>query len=176
MAGTDWTVSVGISASDTLKNSREAAVDNALLGIAGVLFAATVAFLVSRKIAAPIINMQETAARVAEGEYDRRAQIGGPKEIADVAEQFNVMLNAIESNRALQLEREAHINQLASYDVLTGLPNRRVLIEALEKQLDLARQTKQFGAVLYIDLDNFKDVNDAHGHQAGDLFLKNNKS
>ncbi len=66
---------------------------------------------------------------------------------------------------------EADIHKLAFYDALTGLPNRRSLQERLDSALHSARITKQLGAVLFIDLDNFKNLNDTKGHDLGDQLL-----
>lgn len=64
------------------------------------------------------------------------------------------------------------ILQMARFDVLTGLANRRVFAEAIEKAIDRARRKGESFAVLYLDLDHFKDVNDTMGHPLGDLLLK----
>lgn len=61
--------------------------------------------------------------------------------------------------------------QHANYDALTGLPNRRLFQERLERELKQALRARQRLAVLFIDLDNFKAVNDAFGHAVGDLLL-----
>jgi diguanylate cyclase (GGDEF)-like protein/PAS domain S-box-containing protein len=66
---------------------------------------------------------------------------------------------------------EARTHQLAYFDALTGLPNRRMLLDRMEHALRSAQQTAQVGAVLYIDLDNFKQINDARGHTLGDALL-----
>jgi diguanylate cyclase (GGDEF)-like protein/PAS domain S-box-containing protein len=63
------------------------------------------------------------------------------------------------------------IHRLAFYDVLTGLPNRRLLMERLDALVASARTGRELGAVLYIDLDNFKKINDARGHAIGDALL-----
>lgn len=67
---------------------------------------------------------------------------------------------------------EARIRQLAHYDELTGLPNRALLTQLLERALDGARQKDQRLAVMFIDLDRFKIVNDTLGHHVGDDVLK----
>lgn len=68
-------------------------------------------------------------------------------------------------------ETEAEIYQLAFYDVLTGLPNRRILHDRLQQAMATSTRYKNHGAVLFVDLDNFKTLNDTHGHDIGDLML-----
>ena len=64
------------------------------------------------------------------------------------------------------------IMQLANFDALTGLPNRRLLLERLEHCLSVYNRSKQAVALLFLDLDNFKDLNDTRGHEVGDQLLK----
>ncbi len=68
-------------------------------------------------------------------------------------------------------QAEARSHQLAYFDALTGLPNRRMLLDRLEHALVNAQKTAQVGAVLYLDLDDFKQINDARGHTVGDALL-----
>ncbi|MEK0083561.1 diguanylate cyclase domain-containing protein [Benzoatithermus flavus] len=68
-------------------------------------------------------------------------------------------------------EAELRLEHLALHDPLTGLPNRRALAEALDHAIARARRTGQPVAVLVLDLDGFKAVNDRHGHPAGDAAL-----
>jgi diguanylate cyclase (GGDEF)-like protein/PAS domain S-box-containing protein len=68
---------------------------------------------------------------------------------------------------------EKHIHRLAFFDVLTGLPNRRLLMERIDRLLAHAREQAGHGALLFIDLDHFKYVNDARGHGVGDALLRN---
>jgi diguanylate cyclase (GGDEF)-like protein len=67
---------------------------------------------------------------------------------------------------------EAKIENLAFYDPLTGLPNRRLLMDRLAHVIDNASRHRQLGALLFIDLDNFKTLNDTLGHDHGDMLLQ----
>jgi diguanylate cyclase (GGDEF)-like protein len=69
-------------------------------------------------------------------------------------------------------QSEETIRKLAFLDPLTGLPNRRLMQDRLGHALALAERNRQHGALLFLDLDNFKAINDNHGHDAGDEILK----
>lgn len=72
----------------------------------------------------------------------------------------------------LRKQAEDEIHNLAFYDPLTGLPNRRLLLERLQQTVDSAGRSGNEGALLFIDLDNFKTLNDTLGHDMGDLLLQ----
>ena len=103
---------------------------------------------------------------------------------ADTGEPFvtEILLNAmtIDGKTVLQAtarnitERkmlEEQIRQLAFYDPLTGLPNRRLLNDRLEQTIAASKRSGTHGALMFLDLDNFKPLNDTHGHEVGDLLL-----
>ena len=71
-----------------------------------------------------------------------------------------------------QKQHEDEIVRLAFYDPLTGLPNRRLLLDRLAKALVTSGRSQTRGALLFIDLDNFKDLNDTMGHDVGDQLLE----
>ncbi len=66
---------------------------------------------------------------------------------------------------------EEQIHKLAFFDSLTGLPNRRLLYDRLKQAISAISRTRCYGAILFIDLDHFKVINDARGHDIGDLLL-----
>lgn len=77
---------------------------------------------------------------------------------------------------AFQIEERGRLttelNNLAFYDTLTGLPNRRLLVDRLRRAFAASQRGGQDGALMYIDLDKFKDLNDTLGHDFGDLLLQ----
>ena len=79
---------------------------------------------------------------------------------------------AIFSDITAKKETESQINNLAFYDPLTQLPNRRLLLDRLKHALASSMRSKKYGAILFIDLDNFKTLNDTLGHHIGDLLLQ----
>jgi diguanylate cyclase (GGDEF)-like protein len=68
--------------------------------------------------------------------------------------------------------REEELAFLATHDALTGLPNRTLILDRVEQMLSRSRRRQSPAAALFIDLDNFKDINDTLGHDAGDELLK----
>lgn len=67
---------------------------------------------------------------------------------------------------------EAKIYNLAYFDTLTCLPNRRLLNDRLEQAMASSKRSGRYGALMFLDMDNFKPLNDAHGHEVGDLLLR----
>jgi diguanylate cyclase (GGDEF)-like protein/PAS domain S-box-containing protein len=66
---------------------------------------------------------------------------------------------------------EDRVRQMAFYDALTELPNRRLLIDRLSQAVAASQRSGCYGALMFLDLDNFKSLNDTHGHAVGDLLL-----
>ena len=85
----------------------------------------------------------------------------------DGAPLFTGSVRDVTERKALENE----IRQLAFHDALTALPNRRLLSDRLRLTMAACRRSGCYGALMYLDLDNFKPLNDHHGHEAGDLLL-----
>lgn len=75
------------------------------------------------------------------------------------------------SDITVRKQAEAEINRLAYYDPLTRLPNRRLLMDRLHQAMAASERCGSYGALLFIDLDNFKELNDTQGHDMGDSLL-----
>ncbi|MGM0451101.1 MAG: sensor domain-containing diguanylate cyclase [Pseudomonadota bacterium] len=88
-----------------------------------------------------------------------------------VANALSLLANRLLDHARLEAAN-LELKHNALHDTLTGLPNRRYLIEELERLLAQAQRVDGAVHVAFIDLDGFKQINDTHGHEAGDLFLK----
>jgi len=80
-----------------------------------------------------------------------------------------VVVNFDDISARRHAEERAH--QMAFYDILTGLPNRRLLLDRLHGALAASARNRCHGALLFVDLDKFKSINDLHGHASGDQLL-----
>ncbi|WP_445372515.1 EAL domain-containing protein [Methylomonas sp. HW2-6] len=90
--------------------------------------------------------------------------------LLEMATDIDIALDNFSRSRAQQ-QAEAEIERLAFYDPLTGLPNRRLLYDRLHQAVVANARAASHGAALFIDLDNFKTLNDTKGHNHGDLLL-----
>lgn len=79
---------------------------------------------------------------------------------------------AVERDITERKAAESRIQHLAFYDMLTNLPNRLLLLDRLDQALLNSVRLKRSGALLFLDLDNFKTLNDTHGHDFGDMLLE----
>jgi diguanylate cyclase (GGDEF)-like protein/PAS domain S-box-containing protein len=111
-----------------------------------------------------------TARKQAEEEL-RQAKAQLEALVAQRTEQLSRTVEALEQKVAEQQAAEAHIQRLALYDGLTGLPNRLLLADRSSQAIDIARRGDETLAVLFLDLDHFKNVNDTLGHRVGDALL-----
>lgn len=86
-------------------------------------------------------------------------------------EMLNIMANILSSG-FMQIKADKEIEYMAYYDNLTGIPNRFLFKDRVENAISLAERNERLVSIMFIDLDNFKSVNDTMGHDGGDYLLK----
>ena len=151
-----------------------------LSGLLGVLvctaLSAWSALYLSRRLLDGITGPLQQLAQVAhaarrERAFDRRVPPAHIAELDSMGNDFNALLDELESWQShLQNENEALAHQ-ASHDSLTNLPNRAYFEARLTRTLRSLNKTRDKAAVLFLDSDRFKGINDAYGHAAGDAVL-----
>ena len=120
----------------------------------------------------PILSLAATMDEISRTkDYRLRAEVSSVAELTHLAYGFNEMLDEIARRDEALLERQESLHRLANYDTLTGLPNRAMFRDRLAQALRFSGRTAEKLAVLFIDLDDFKLINDTHGHRVGDLLL-----
>lgn len=145
--------------------------------VAIFILATIVTYLLSIRfqgmISSPILNLSAAMLKLAESkDFSLRVKSPGKDEVGQLYDGFNEMLQEIEERDIVLQQRQMHLQELAHFDTLTRLPNRVLFHDRLKQAINLAQRTKQLIAVMFLDLDCFKDVNDSLGHRTGDLLLK----
>ncbi|MDR3370636.1 diguanylate cyclase domain-containing protein [Rhodoferax sp.] len=140
----------------------------ASFGLTGFLLA----LLLARWVTRPLNTMSAAVARFS----SERPIIGLPNdrqdEIGQLARSFDHMQQQIHQQFTELQANRLELEHLARHDPLTGLPNRRLFMERLANALERAQRAQAPLAVMFIDMDHFKDINDAWGHDAGDAALQ----
>ena len=141
-----------------------------------------ICFVTIFSIVRPVRRMVTATARLAKGENARVVASGGIRELDTLAVAFNSMAEQLAAARTSTrnahqrleekvAERTRQLQNLAEQDPLTGLANRRHLFSALDETLERARLSGNRVGVFFLDIDNFKNINDSMGHAYGDRVL-----
>lgn len=126
-----------------------------------------------RETAAQIASLTETMQEISvTKDFSLRVARRYNHEINLLSDCFNGMLSEIAQRDGILLKRQDELHRMANFDTLSGLPNRGLFLDRLDQALHHAARVGERIAVLFIDLDDFKLVNDTHGHRVGDLLLQ----
>ena len=154
-------------------------------------------FIIVKKVVKRVSVVNKSLQRVSLGDYGEPCVVGGDDDISNIAEQINLMstvlsereqelkevhdtletrvkqrTESLEKEIAKREKAEKELNVLATTDALTKLPNRRLVDQYVERAIIASQRSGDRCAVMFLDLDNFKFVNDSLGHSAGDVLLK----
>jgi diguanylate cyclase (GGDEF)-like protein len=163
--------------------AKQALVDLAILFVA-VNVATLLGFGLQRKLIEPILSLSGLAESVAlRQDYGLRATKFADDEVGQLTDRFNEMLARIQERdvhlenlvreRTRELtEANAQLTHQAYFDGLTGLPNRHLFQDRVQQALSHAERHRKKLAVCFMDLDEFKHINDVFGHETGDKVLR----
>jgi diguanylate cyclase (GGDEF)-like protein len=150
-----------------------------LVMVSLLLVAATGAYRFGVIIVRPLDRLIEGARKVASGQLDVDLPVAGSDEVGYLTKVFNGMVwrlregrQELDAKNEKLLQQNEELEKLSLTDVLTGLANRRFLVQQLNEEALRFRRTKKEFSVLMADVDHFKQYNDTFGHPAGDEVLK----
>ena len=167
---------------------NESGIENRRAIVAGIsivvlLMLLLISFATVRSVVKPVEDMVAASRKIAAGEPNTRVRRGGIKELDTLAVAFNDMADRLARAQAVAhdahqrleekvAERTRQLQELAELDPLTGLPNRRHLFTLLNTCIEKANREHCRVGVLFLDVDNFKNINDSVGHSFGDRVLR----
>ncbi len=188
-----WTLLIGISHEDFIAPIIKIRNTIALVLLVVSIIAIFISILLAQHIQRPLSALVSASQQLARGNRGVEVKVTRDDEVGDLARAFNQMSASLQqsheqrdkalsgmsdanqelTNRLEELRAaQTRIEYMAYNDELTGLANRRLLMNRLEKTLASSVRHGQRGALLMLDLDRFKNINDSLGHDAGDRLIK----
>lgn len=165
---------------EPLSKSKKRMIENIAVPIFSIILISIFSiYLLLGKLLAPLTKLANFANEVRKTQnYTLRPDKKGLFEIAKLSKNVNAMMTTldeqmeknVEFTRQL-IEQQKTMERLANFDSLTGLPNRQFFVETLRLELSRAKREQSDVALLFFDLDGFKDINDSFGHEIGDKLL-----
>lgn len=152
-----------------LEHARWAALWTASGGALTLCLLGLTLWLLHSRVVQPLTKTTELIVTIAQGQLD--VQVPTTRHRDEVANMLGAIA-VLRDNSIARRAAEETIRQMAYYDQLTGLPNRRLLEDRMQQVLANAQRYNARAAVLFIDLDKFKQVNDQQGHEAGDWLMQ----
>ena len=167
-------VLVGLSTplEKTLQDSQQLGINIVRIALVLSLLALVVSLALSRVLTQPLIAMARAIGRFEAGKPLQGLPVEREDEIGYLAKTFQSMTAQLNLQVGDLQTRQLQLDYMAHHDPLTRLPNRILFLDRLIQAINKAHRNSQQFAVMFIDLDKFKDINDSLGHQIGDEVLK----
>lgn len=144
------------------------------LGIASGIYL-IVAWVIARRsrklIHQPLTRLEEAARKFGDHDFDHRIEVGREDEFGRVSKAFNAMAQRVATSQEASEELERQLRYQALHDGLTGLANRNLFANRVDHAIQQISRSHSTVALLFMDIDNFKAVNDTYGHDTGDDIL-----
>jgi diguanylate cyclase (GGDEF)-like protein len=128
--------------------------------------------MINRSIEQPLNTLMAQIDKIERADYSTTPPVRTGDEIETISVNVNRLAEAVREREASLERSRAELEHLSNHDALTNLPNRRYFGQHLEHVLTLARREQEKFALFFIDLDQFKQINDTLGHNLGDELLK----
>lgn len=155
-----------------LADSRKLGITSLQISVTfGILFV-LLSLMLARKITTPLQRMATTFAHFKQGDPVPELSTNRDDELGLLARNFSIMAKKLNAQLHELNSQRQYLHKVAHHDALTGLPNRILLEDRIEQALISARRDKAEIAVMLVDLDGFKPINDKYGHDIGDKLLQ----
>ena len=153
-------------------SQRRLALTVAVVTVLAIVAVSAFVFLaLSRLVLRPLDLLGRQARAIGEGRFEGGSPVASEDELGDLGRAFEAMSARLETTLEQLRGSHARIEELAYRDSLTGLPNRRHFLELLEESVAAADKCGGHVALMFLDLDDFKRINDTLGHDSGDELL-----
>lgn len=170
---TDWRVMVSVNLTSYHKSREQIQVLYRSSLVVFCILLIWISYLVSDRITRPLHGINNTLRLIRQNQdYSLRVEIGRKDELGDLSREINILLSFIEQENLYDKQQKRKLRKLAERDPLTGAYNKQSIQNRLENMLWSAREEKRPFALLFVDVDDFKNFNTIYGHMVGDEVLK----
>ncbi|MDD2501363.1 MAG: EAL domain-containing protein [Geobacter sp.] len=165
-------ISVHFSRAEMDKNIEALLKRGVPIALVSVILSALVGLGLGSLLTRRLKVLEQATRRMGEGDMGATVEISGNDEVAHLAQVFNEMSGSLRSQFEELEQIQQELSFQAQHDPLTGLPNRLLFDLRCSQSIAVARQHQHALALLFFDLDHFKNINDSYGHQIGDCVLR----